>query len=167
MTTASALEALLATKPVLLADGATGTNLFQMGLMSGDSPELWNVEQPEKIRALAQSFVDAGSDIILTNTFGANRRRLMLHNLQDRCRELNMAAVKIAREAAATADRKIIIAGSVGPTGDLFAPLGALTEAEAVEVFVEQMTAMKDAGADVAWIETMSAVEEMRACRSC
>jgi 5-methyltetrahydrofolate--homocysteine methyltransferase len=159
----SALEALLQTKPVLLADGATGTNLFQMGLVSGDSPELWNVERPDKIRVLAQSFVDAGSDIILTNTFGCNRRRLMLHNLQDRCRELNMAAVRIAREAASTADRQIIVAGSVGPTGDLFAPLGVLTEAEAVEVFVEQMVALKEAGADVAWIETMSAAEEMRA----
>ena len=116
-TVPSALDDLLATKAVLLADGATGTNLFQMGLMSGDSPELWNVEQPEKIRALAQSFVDAGSDIILTNTFGCNRRRLMLHQLQDRCRELNMAAVQIAREAAATADRRIVVAGSVGPTG--------------------------------------------------
>lgn len=162
-TTVSALEALLKAKPVLLADGATGTNLFQMGLTSGDSPELWNVEQPEKIRALAQSFVDAGSDIILTNTFGCNGRRLMLHNLQDRCRELNMAAVKIAREAAATADRPIIVAGSVGPTGDLFAPLGVLTEEQAIDCFVEQISAMKEAGADVAWIETMSAVEEMRA----
>jgi 5-methyltetrahydrofolate--homocysteine methyltransferase len=163
MTVHSALHALLDAKPVLLADGATGTNLFQMGLMSGDSPELWNVEEPAKIRALAQSFVDAGSDIILTNTFGCNRRRLMLHNLQDRCAELNIAAVRIAREAASTADRPIVVAGSVGPTGDLFAPLGVLTEEEAVEVFVEQISAMKEAGADVAWIETMSAVEEMRA----
>eukprot|EP01037_Dinobryon_pediforme_P024655 gene24655-26520_t len=163
MTAPSALEALLDARPVLLADGATGTNLFQMGLMSGDSPELWNVEQPEKIRALAQSFVDAGSDIILTNTFGCNRRRLMLHHLQDRCRELNMAAVAIARSVADKAGRPVVVAGSVGPTGDLFAPLGALTEAEAVECFVEQMSAMKEAGADVAWIETMSAAEEMRA----
>jgi 5-methyltetrahydrofolate--homocysteine methyltransferase len=163
MSTPSPLESLLQSKPVLLADGATGTNLFQMGLTSGDSPELWNVESPEKIRALAQSFVDAGSDIILTNTFGANRRRLMLHQLQDRCAELNMAAVAIAREAASTAGRPIVVAGSVGPTGDLFAPLGALTEAEAVDIFVEQMAAMKEAGADVVWIETMSAPEEMRA----
>ena len=163
MTAASALHALLESKPVLLADGATGTNLFQMGLTSGDSPELWNVEQPEKIRALAQSFVDAGADIILTNTFGCNRRRLMLHNLQDRCVELTKAAVTIAREVADAAGRPIIVAGSVGPTGDLFAPLGILTEAEAVDCFVEQIAAMKEAGADVAWVETMSAVEEMRA----
>ena len=163
MTAHSALQALLDARPVLLADGATGTNLFGMGLTSGDSPELWNVEQPEKIRALAQSFVDAGSDIILTNTFGCNRRRLMLHQLQDRCAELNRAAVQIARSGADAAGRPVVVAGSVGPTGDLFVPLGALTAEAAVECFVEQMTAMKEAGADVAWIETMSAPEEMRA----
>ncbi|MDR3375597.1 MAG: betaine--homocysteine S-methyltransferase [Ancalomicrobiaceae bacterium] len=159
----NALEALLASRPVLLADGATGTNLFAMGLTSGDSPELWNVEQPEKIRALAESFVAAGSDIILTNTFGCNARRLMLHKLESRVRELNMAAVAIARSVANDAGRPVIVAGSVGPTGDLFAPLGALTEVEAVAVFAEQMRAMKEAGVDVAWIETMSAPEEMRA----
>lgn len=163
MSAPSLLETLLQSKPVLLADGATGTNLFQMGLTSGDSPELWNVESPEKIKALAQSFVDAGSDIILTNTFGCNRRRLMLHHLQDRCAELNKAAVNIAKEVAAGAGRPVVVAGSVGPTGDLFAPLGALTEDEAVDIFAEQMTAMKEAGVDVAWIETMSAPEEMRA----
>ncbi|HUG62591.1 MAG TPA: homocysteine S-methyltransferase family protein, partial [Methylomirabilota bacterium] len=90
------LAALLAAKPVLLADGATGTNLFDMGLTSGDAPELWNVDRPDRIRALHQSFVDAGADIILTNTFGANARRLMLHNAQDRVHELNLAAARNA-----------------------------------------------------------------------
>jgi trimethylamine--corrinoid protein Co-methyltransferase len=156
-------EALLKSRPWLMADGATGTNLFEMGLTSGDSPELWNVEQPEKIRALHQAFVDAGADIILTNTFGCNRRRLALHGLEGRVRELAMAAVANARAVADAAGRPVAVAGSVGPTGDLFAPLGALTEAEAVEVFAEEMQALKDAGADVIWIETMSAPEEMRA----
>ncbi|MBL8572048.1 MAG: betaine--homocysteine S-methyltransferase [Hyphomicrobiaceae bacterium] len=153
----------LAQVPVLLADGATGTNLFEMGLMSGDAPELWNVEAPEKIKALHKSFVDAGADIILTNTFGANRRRLALHKAEGRVHELNVAAVKLALEVVAASGRAVIVAGSVGPTGDLFAPLGAMTDDLAVEVFAEQMRGLKEGGADVVWIETMSAVEEMRA----
>ena len=102
----SKLEDLLARKGALLADGATGTNLFEMGLVSGDAPELWNIEEPEKIKALHKSFVDAGSDIILTNTFGCNRHRLKLHSAEGRVKELNMAGVALAREVAGTvADR--------------------------------------------------------------
>jgi 5-methyltetrahydrofolate--homocysteine methyltransferase len=113
--------------------------------------------------ALHQGFVDAGADIILTNTFGGNARRLMLHGMQDRAREINKIAASLARTVAEKAGRNIVVAGSVGPTGDLFAPLGPLTEADAVEVFVEQMQGLKDGGADVAWIETMSSLEEIRA----
>src|SRR6185436_3234516 len=133
---ASRLEELLKTKGRLLADGATGTNLFDMGLMSGDAPELWNATEQDKIRTLHQGFVDAGADIILTNSFGCNRRRLALHKFEDRTRELNRLAAELARSVADAAGRPVIVAGSVGPTGDLFAPLGPLTEAEAVEVFV-------------------------------
>jgi 5-methyltetrahydrofolate--homocysteine methyltransferase len=140
-----------------------GTNLFAMGLASGDSPELWNDSQRDKVFALHKSFVDAGADIILTNSFGANRRRLMLHGLQGRVRELNRLAAEIAREAADRAHRPVIVAGSVGPTGDLLAPLGPISAEEAFDVFVEQIEGLKDGGADVAWIETMSAPEEMRA----
>ena len=157
------LAHLLAIRPWLLADGATGTNLFDMGLQSGDAPELWNVEQPAKIAALHQSFVDAGADIILTNTFGCNGRRLMLHHAQARTRELNQCAAEIARGVADKAGRPVVVAGSIGPTGDLMAPLGTLTEAEARAIFVEQMRGLKAGGADVAWIETMSALEEIRA----
>ena len=157
------LQTLLAEGRPLLADGATGTNLFAMGLVSGETPERWNAEHPDQIRALHQSFVDAGSDIILTNSFGGNRRRLMLHNLQDRAHELNKLAAEIARSVADKAGRKVVVAGSVGPTGDLLAPLGPLTEDEAVEVFVEQIEGLKAGGADVVWIETMSATEEIRA----
>jgi Methionine synthase I (cobalamin-dependent), methyltransferase domain len=114
----------LAQKPVLLADGATGTNLFEMGLMSGDPPEIWNIEHPDRIHALHQSFVDAGADIILTNSFGGNRRRLALHKLDGRVKELNAIAARNARLVADGAGRPVIVAGSVGPTGDLFAPLG-------------------------------------------
>ena len=122
------LTDLLAQKPVLLADGATGTNLFEMGMMSGDPPEIWNIEHPDRILALHQSFVDAGADIILTNSFGGNRRRLALHKLDGRVKELNAIAARNSRKVADGAGRPVVVAGSVGPTGDLFAPLGPLTE---------------------------------------
>jgi 5-methyltetrahydrofolate--homocysteine methyltransferase len=154
---------LIAEKGILLADGATGTNLFQMGLMSGDAPELWNIDHPDRITKLHQDFVDAGADIILTNTFGGTRHRMKLHHADTRVHEINMAAAKIARAVADKAGRKVIVAGSVGPTGELFVPLGALTHEDAVSSFAEQMIGLKAGGADVAWIETMSAPEEVRA----
>ncbi len=157
------LKTLLAQKGTLLADGATGTNFFNMGLISGDAPELWNEEQPEKVKALHQGFVDAGADIILTNTFGGNRHRLKLHNAQDRSRELNRMAAELAREVCDQADKTVLVAGSVGPTGELFEPLGELTHEAAVQSFKEQMIGLKEGGADVLWIETMSAREEIQA----
>ncbi len=157
------LQAMLDKRPWLLADGATGTNLFHMGLMSGDSPEIWNEEHPERIQKLYQRFVDAGADIILTNTFGGNRRRLALHQADGRCHDINKKAAALAREVADACGRPVVVAGSVGPTGELFAPLGPLTDEEAIEVFVEQIEGLKAGGADVIWIETMSAIEEMRA----
>ncbi|MDV6226618.1 betaine--homocysteine S-methyltransferase [Nitratireductor aquimarinus] len=157
------IDALIAEKGVLLADGATGTNLFAMGLESGDAPELWNEDAPEKIEALHQGFIDAGADIILTNSFGGTRHRLKLHNAQDRVFELNRKAAEIACRVAEQAGRRVIVAGSVGPTGELLEPLGALTYDEAVEAFAEQMEGLKAGGAEVAWIETMSAPEEIHA----
>ncbi|MCF6322176.1 MAG: betaine--homocysteine S-methyltransferase [Rhizobiaceae bacterium] len=157
------LSTLLQEKGVLLADGATGTNLFEMGLTSGQSPEFWNDTAPEKITKLHQDFVDAGSDIILTNSFGGTRHRLKLHQAQDRTFELNEKAAKIARAVADKADRKVIVGGSVGPTGELLVPLGELTYEGAVEAFIEQMEGLKAGGVDVFWIETMSAVDEMQA----
>ncbi|MGH6760106.1 MAG: betaine--homocysteine S-methyltransferase [Phyllobacterium sp.] len=157
------LSALIAEKGVLLADGATGTNLFAAGLESGEAPELWNETQPEKIIALHQGFVDAGADIILTNSFGGTRHRLKLHNAQDRVFELNKTAAELARLVAGEAERTVIVAGSVGPTGELLVPLGTLTEDEAVAAFIEQMEGLKAGGVDVAWIETMSAPGEILA----
>ena len=157
------LSSLLADRPFLLADGATGTNLFGMGLAAGEAPEAWNFEHPDRVKALHQSFIDAGADIILTNTFGGNARRLMLHGLQDRARELSRAAATHARAVADAAGRPIVVAGSVGPTGDLLAPLGPLSEEEAADAFAEQIRGLRDGGADVVWIETMSALEEIRA----
>jgi 5-methyltetrahydrofolate--homocysteine methyltransferase len=159
----SSLETMLATGRVLLADGATGTNYFGMGLGAGEAPELWNAEHPERVQELHQAFVDAGSDLILTNTFGANRHRLRLHGAQDRARELNQRAAELARRVADGAARPVVVAGSVGPTGELFEPLGALSEADAIDTFTEQIAGLHAGGADVAWIETMSAREEMRA----
>jgi methionine synthase I (cobalamin-dependent) len=157
------LQDLLALDRPLLADGATGTNLFAMGLTSGDSPELWNDTHPDRTMALHRDFVAAGADIILTNTFGANARRLMLHDLQDRVRELNEKAARNARVVANAAGRPVVVAGSVGPTGDLLAPLGPLTEDEAADIFTVQIEGLKAGGAHVVWIETMSAMEEIRA----
>ncbi|MEX4009564.1 betaine--homocysteine S-methyltransferase [Neoaquamicrobium sediminum] len=157
------IDALIAEKGVLLADGATGTSLFAMGLEAGEAPELWNESAPEKIVALHQGFVDAGADIILTNSFGGTRHRLKLHHAQDRVHELNRRAAEIARSVADKAGRKVIVAGSVGPTGELLQPLGAMTYDEAVDAFVEQIEGLKEGGAEVAWIETMSAPDEIRA----
>jgi 5-methyltetrahydrofolate--homocysteine methyltransferase len=159
----SSLETLLEAGRVVLADGATGTNYFQMGLEAGEAPELWNIEHPERVKELHRAFVGAGSDIILTNTFGGNRHRLKLHHAEGRVFEINRAAAALAAEVADAAPRPVVVAGSVGPTGELFAPLGALTEAEAFDAFAEQIAGLKTGGADVAWIETMSAPEELQA----
>jgi 5-methyltetrahydrofolate--homocysteine methyltransferase len=159
----TSLEQLLLTGKVLLADGATGTNYFAMGLTSGEPPEFWITDHPDRVESLHQQFVDAGSDIILTNTFGCNRHRLKLHNAQSRTFELAKGAAQIARKVADASLRPVVVAGSVGPTGELFEPLGALTEADAIDAFAEQIEGLKAGGADVAWIETMSAPEEARA----
>lgn len=159
----TSLQDLLALGRPLLADGATGTNYFKVGLESGEPPEFWITDHPDRVIGLHQQFVDAGADIILTNTFGCNRHRLKLHNAQARVHELAAGAAKLARSVADAASRPVVVAGSVGPTGELFEPLGALTHDEAVDAFAEQIEGLKEGGADVAWIETMSAPEEMRA----
>ena len=157
------LRAFLQQRRVLLADGATGTAYFDMGLTAGDPPELWNVDHPDRVRALHQGFVNAGADIILTNTFGGNRDRLKLHKLQDQVFELNRLGAEVARQVADAAGRPIVVAGSVGPLGELFEPLGALTDETATDAFTVQAEGLKAGGADVCWIETMSSVEELRA----
>ena len=118
----NALSRLLETRDWLLADGATGTNLFNMGLSSGDAPELWNVDEPEKIKALYRGAVEAGSDLFLTNTFGGNASRLKLHNAESRVAELNRVGAELGREVAEKADHPVVVAGSVGPTGEIMEP---------------------------------------------
>ena len=159
----NALTTLLAERDWLLADGATGTNLFNAGLSSGDAPEFWNVNEPAKITALYKGSVDAGSDLFLTNTFGGNAARLKLHDGQSRVHELNKAGAEIAREVADASGRDVVVAGSVGPTGEIMAPMGALTHEVAVEMFHEQAEGLKAGGADVLWVETISAPEEYTA----
>ena len=127
----NALLDLLADRGHLVADGAMGTNLFALGLETGDSPELWNVEQAEKVASVHRGFLEAGSDIVLTNSFGGTEHRLKLHGAQDRVRELNAAAARICRGAVdrwrEETGKTCLVAGSMGPTGELFAPLGPLT----------------------------------------
>ena len=159
----NALSKMLAEKEFLLADGATGTNLFNMGLQSGDAPELWNTDEPAKITALYKGAVDAGSDLFLTNTFGGNASRLKLHGAEKRVRELNRIGAELGRNLADKTERKIVVAGSVGPTGEIMEPVGSLSHALAVEMFHEQAEGLKEGGVDVLWVETISAAEEFRA----
>ncbi len=157
------LTSLLSERPWLLADGATGSNLFDRGLQSGDAPELWNTEFPDRVAGLQRAFVEAGADIILTNTFGGTRHRLKLHRAENRVAELNEAAARLARGEADRAPRTVLVAGSMGPTGEILEPLGPLSVDAAREAFAEQAAALARGGADLLWIETMSSVEETEA----
>ena len=159
----NALSTLLETRDWLLADGATGTNLFNMGLEAGDAPEMWNVEHTDRIKALYEGAAHAGSDIFLTNSFGGNASRLKLHGAEGRVHELNKAAAEIGRDVADAMNRPVIVAGSVGPTGEIMSPMGSLTHEIAVEMFHEQAEGLKAGGADVLWVETISAAEEFAA----
>jgi len=157
------LSRMLGERSWLLADGATGTNLYNMGLAPGQAPDLWCETHPDKVRELHRQMIASGADIILTNSFGANASRLRLARAESRVTELNRAAARLAREAAAEVGRAVIVAGSIGPIGEIMTPMGRLTEAEATTMFTEQAQALKEGGADVLWIETVSAAEEMRA----
>ena len=153
---------LLARNEPILADGSMGTMLMSRGLLFGDPPETWNV-MPDKcdhVRAVHRGYLDAGSQIVLTNSFGGSAFRLKLHNLQDRVFELNQAAAALARGEAGD---NAVVAGSIGPSGELFEPMGALTYAAAVEGFKDQAAGLAAGGADVFWIETMSDLQEVRA----
>jgi 5-methyltetrahydrofolate--homocysteine methyltransferase len=155
--------ALLRTPGPILADGAMGTMLFEAGLTSGDSPERWNVERPDVIRGVHRAYRAAGSRILLTNTFGGNRFRLALHGLETRVSELNEAAARLAAEVAHAPGSTAVVAGDIGPSGGILAPLGELERADAVKGFAEQAAALHAGGVDVFWIETMSALEEVEA----
>ena len=160
----TALENLLEERGMLLADGAIGTNLFAAGLQTGDAPELWNADHPDRIERLHRSFVEAGADIILTNSFGGTHFRLALHDASHRVAELNKGAARLARaEADAATERTVLVAGSMGPTGEILEPNGTVTVAAAREAFAEQARALADGGADILWLETLSSAEEIEA----
>jgi len=151
----------LAEGRVILGDGAMGTMLQQAGLTDGGAPELWNVTRPDVVRAVYQGYIDAGSNLIETNTFGGTSARLKLHNLQDRVVELNRAGAALACEVAHPAGA--LVAGSVGPTGDMIVPVGPVTVAEAEAIFVEQVIGLVEGGVDCLVIETMYLMNEVQA----
>ncbi len=157
------LSDLLGERDYLLADGATGTNMMGMGLPAGQAPDLWNLDRPENVTRLHESFIGVGADIILTNTFGANRDRLKLDQAEGRAREINEAGARIARAAADAAGRPVVVAGSMGPTGEMLEPYGTMSKEEAEEIFAEQVQALAQGGADVLWIETIFAFDELAA----
>ena len=142
---------------ILIFDGATGTYLQQHGLESGGCPELMNADAPETIRGMARAYFDAGSDIVLTNTFGGTKFRLKHYDAQDRVRELNKLAAEHAKSQAGTSQ---YVAGSVGPTGEFIEPLGEVSETEMYDAFAEQITALEEGGADAVMIETQMVLEE-------
>jgi 5-methyltetrahydrofolate--homocysteine methyltransferase len=156
-------RALLAEGGPILADGAMGTMLFAAGLQFGDPPEAWNVMHPDVVRRIQRGYVEAGSRIILTNTFGGNRLRLRLHGLDKRVDELNRTAAILLRAEVDAADGHALVAGDIGPSGEIMAPLGTLEEDEAVDVFAEQAAALVAGGVDLIWIETMSHLSEITA----
>jgi len=180
----STLRELLARKQVLVADGAWGTLLQAGGLEPGECPELWNVTHPEAVRSIAAGYVTAGSDLILTNTFGGSPLTLRRHGLEARTEELNAAGVGLSLEAARHAEVSVaaggteavgasppppaeprqpgmvLVAASLGPTGELIAPLGTCSAAELEEAFRRQVRALVKAGVRILCIETMISLEE-------
>lgn len=156
-------DAVLGRRPVTLADGAMGTMLFSSGLQFGDPPEVWNLTQPDVIRRIHRGYLDAGSLVILTNTFGGNRLRLSLHGNEERVAELNQMAALLLRAEVDAAGGSALVAGDIGPSGSIMMPIGTLDFEEAVDVFAEQAMALVAGGVDLIWIETMSALEEIHA----
>ena len=157
------LLSFLHANPIILGDGAMGTMLQSAGLTTGGAPEEWNVNRPEVVKGIYRSYVDAGSQVITTNTFGGTRFRLARENLEAHVHEFNLAGAKLAREVADTADHEVLVAGDIGPSGEIMHPLGILTPEDARSAFAEQAAALAEGGADFFLIETMSALDEVEA----
>lgn len=153
---------LLATGDPIVADGAMGTSLMAAGLEPGEAPETWNVrlDRRDRVKAVHAGYAEAGSQIVLTNTFGASPIRLRVHGLDEQAFELNRAAAELAREAVGS---DVVVGGSMGPVGEFLVPLGTLAPEEARDAFALQASALAAGGVDVIWIETMADLAEVRA----
>ena len=156
-------RALLDEPGPIVADGAMGTMLFSAGLQFGDPPEVWNLAHPDVIRRIQRGYIEAGSRIVLTNTFGGNRARLRLSGHGDRVADLNRTAAILLRAEVDAAGGDALVAGDIGPSGEIVEPLGTLPYDEAVDIFHEQAKALVAGGVDLIWIETMSDLNEIRA----
>jgi 5-methyltetrahydrofolate--homocysteine methyltransferase len=156
----STIEQLLDDRRVIIADGAWGTELSERGLQPGESPEGWVLHQPDAVREVAQSYVDAGAEIVLTDTFGGSRFKLAKNDLEDQVVEINRTAVELSQDAAG--DEALVFA-SIGPTGEFMEPLGLVSEDEMVEVFAEQVQGMVAGGTDGILMETFTDLAEVKA----
>ncbi len=140
-----------------------GTMLFANGLQFGDPPELWNLAHPDVVRRIHRGYLEAGAQILMTNTFGGNRSRLRMHGNQERVDVLNRTAAILLRAEVDAAGGTALVAGDIGPTGEIVAPLGTLEYDDAVDIFREQAASLVAGGVDVIWIETMSDLNETKA----
>jgi len=147
----------LAERPVVIADGAAGTNYQDMGIEAGVAPEEWLFDAPDRVRELHRRFVEAGSDLVLTDSFGATAARLADGPLAGRATEVNVRAAELAREAVG---EERLVAGSIGPTGQLVEPFGALTREVCVQAYAEQSRALVQGGVDLLVLETFFTLEE-------
>jgi len=157
------LQTLLQESKTVIADGALGTMFQAAGLAPGESPVVWNIEHPDRVRAVHRAYIEAGAQILITNTFVGSRFRLAQHGWAARVAEANRVGAEILREEIARAGVDVIAAGDIGPSGELLAPLGALAFDDAVAGFEEQARALIDGGVDVIWTMTLSDLEEARA----
>ncbi|HYG75364.1 MAG TPA: homocysteine S-methyltransferase family protein [Planctomycetota bacterium] len=148
----------LASGKIILSDGAWGTQMQKLGLQPGDCPEEWNVSRPDDVRQIAREYLAAGADFCLTNTFGANKYRLVRHGYAEKVREFNLLGAMLSRQASDEAGK--FVAASVGPTGEFVQPEGMLTQGEMLVAFREQIEALKEGGVDAICIETMYVLDE-------
>lgn len=155
------LAALLGAQRPVLLDGGMGTLLQDSGLEDGAPGELWNLENRDTVRRAHAAYAEAGARLLTTNTFGGTRPRLEMHGLGDRVGEVNRTAARIARSVAD--ERGLLVAGDLGPTGELLAPLGTLTREAAQELFAEQLIGLVEGGIDLVLVETLSDLGEAEA----
>ncbi|MDI3525175.1 MAG: hypothetical protein PWP60_1298 [Candidatus Atribacteria bacterium] len=144
-------------KGIVVFDGAMGTRLQERGLKAGHPPDEWNISHPEEVLAVHISYVEAGSDMIQTNTFGSNRLQLKRHGLEDRIKIINQKAVQIAKEALR---ENVLLASSIGPLGEFLEPFGDLTKEKARDTFREQMEILREEGITIFHLETFSSLQE-------